>query len=56
MHMDEMGLYLRRKIQHEYGRIEVMSKGKIQLKLPCKGMSALRKKERERERLHLENG
>lgn len=48
MHMDEIELCLRRKIQHEYGRIEVMSKGKIQLELPCKGMSALRKKERER--------
>ena len=31
MHMDEMGLRLRRKIQHEYGRMEVVSKKKINM-------------------------
>ena len=37
MHMNEMGLRLRRKIQHEYGGMEVVSKKKIQHALPCKG-------------------
>ena len=28
MHMDEMGLRLGRKIQHEYGKMEVVSREK----------------------------